>query len=105
MCGWGGVAGNWVVKVYKQSKEPAVQEAKWGNKLGGSPGEEAWPAEHGNRQRSWDRARKETGKKTSRKMSSLLADLCRSHSKIQTTLVILVSTDLNVHTLTVLFRE
>lgn len=27
--GWGGVAGNWVVKVYKQSEEPAVQEAKW----------------------------------------------------------------------------
>lgn len=77
-------------------------EAKWGNKLRGnteaSPEEEAWPAEHGNRQRSWDRARKDTGKKTRRKMSSLLADLCRSHSKIQTTLVILVSTDLNVHT-------
>lgn len=26
----GGVAaGNWLVKVYKQSEEPAAQEAKW----------------------------------------------------------------------------
>lgn len=43
--------------------------------------------------------------KTRCKMSSLLADICWSNSKIQTTLVIPVSTDLNVHTLTVLFLE
>lgn len=26
---WEGEAGNWLVKVYKQSEELAVQEAKW----------------------------------------------------------------------------
>lgn len=35
--------------------------------------------------------------KTRRKMSSLLADVCWSHSKIQTSLVILLSTDLNLY--------
>lgn len=36
-------------------------------------------------------------KKTRCKMSSLLADVCWSNSKIQTSLVILVSTDLNLY--------
>lgn len=52
----GGVAGNWLVKVYKQNEEPAVQEDKTNCE---ATQEEAWPVEHGNRKGRWDGASKE----------------------------------------------
>lgn len=60
------------------------------------PEEEAWPGEHGNWGRRWtSEGEKRQGKKKNKTMSSLLADVCRF--KIQTSLVILVSTDLNLY--------